>query len=169
MVLKLENKEKIVKEINEIALCAISAGIADYRGITADEMTVIRNKARENGVYLRVIRNTLASRAVENTKFSCIQNYIKGSVFWIFSKDDPSMVARLMKDTIRDYEKVKILALALDGKLIPLTQIDAVAALPNRDGALASLMLMMLTPIIQLMNNMKFTLVQLVYVLRSKQ
>ena len=67
MALRLEQKQQIVAEVNEVAASALSAVIADYRGLTVAEMTEMRVKARESGVYLRVVRNTLAKRAVEGT------------------------------------------------------------------------------------------------------
>ena len=72
MALQLEQKRQIVAEVNEIAASALSAVVADYRGLTVAEMTEMRVKARASGVYVRVVRNTLAKRAVEGTEYACL-------------------------------------------------------------------------------------------------
>jgi len=150
VVLKLEDKKMIVDEVASVASSAVSAGVADYRGLTVAEMTELRAKARKSGIYLRVVRNTLAKRAVENTDFACMQETFKGSVFLAFSSEDPGAVARLLKDAKRDYEKLTVCALALGGKLLPAKDLDAVAKLPTRDQALAILMSVMKAPIVKL-------------------
>lgn len=150
MVLKLEDKKAIVAEVAGVAAKAVSAIAADYRGLTVTEMTDLRAKARKNGVYLRVVRNTLAKRALENTEFSCMRDSLVGSVFLAFSQEDPGAVARLLKDAIRDYEKLTVCALALGGKLLNVGDIEAVAKLPTRDQALAILMSVMQAPVTKL-------------------
>ena len=154
MALKLEDKKAIVAEVANIASKAISAVVADYRGLTVAEMTDLRAKARKNGVYLRVVRNTLAKRAIENTEFACMQDSLVGSVFLAFSHEDPGAVARLLKDAIRDYEKLTICALALGGKLLSVKDIETVAKLPTRDQALAILMSVMQAPATKLVRTM---------------
>jgi len=150
VVLKLEDKKAIVAEVAGVAAKAVSAIAADYRGLTVTEMTDLRAKARKNGVYLRVVRNTLAKRALENTEFSCMRDSLVGSVFLAFSQEDPGAVARLLKDAIRDYEKLTVCALALGGKLLNVGDIEAVAKLPTRDQALAILMSVMQAPVTKL-------------------
>ena len=154
MVLKLEDKKTIVDEVASVAAAAVSAGVIDYRGLTVTEMTELRAKARKEGIYLRVVRNTLAKRAVENTDFSCMQEVLKGSVFLAFSPDSPGAVARLLKDAKRDYEKLTVCALALGGKLLSAKDLDAVAKLPTRDQALATLMSVMLAPATKLVRTL---------------
>ncbi len=154
MVLKLEDKKTIVEEVAGVAANAVSAGIADYRGLTVAEMTDLRAKACKSGIYLRVVRNTLAKRAVENTDFSCMQEALKGPVFLAFSQDDPGAVARLLKDAVRDYEKLNVCALALGGKLLSAKDLDAVAKLPTRDQAIAILMSVMKAPITKLVRTL---------------
>ena len=72
MAIRLDDKKRIVSEVNEAAKGAISAVLADYRGVTVSELTELRKTARENGVYLRVVRNTLLKKAVQSTEFECI-------------------------------------------------------------------------------------------------
>ncbi|MBU0744908.1 MAG: 50S ribosomal protein L10 [Gammaproteobacteria bacterium] len=154
MVLKLEDKKAIVDEVAGVASKAVSAVVADYRGLTVAEMTELRVKARESGVYLRVVRNTLARRAVENTDFACMQDEFKGPVFLAFSPEDPGAVARLLRDAMRDYEKLKVCALALGGKLLPAKDLNAIADLPTHDQALAILMMVLNAPVTKLVRTM---------------
>lgn len=154
MVLKIEDKKAIVEEVASIAAKAVSGGVADYRGLTVHEMTALRSKARKAGVYLRVVRNTLAQRAVENTDFACMQETFKGPVFLAFASEDPGAVARLLKDAKRDYEKLTVCALALGGKLLGAKDLDFVAGLPTKDQAIAILMSVMKAPITKLVRTM---------------
>ncbi len=154
MVLKLEDKKNIVDEVASVAAKAVSAGVANYRGLTVAEMTELRGKARKSGIYLRIVRNTLARRAVENTDFSCMQETFRGPVFLAFSEEDPGAVARLLKDAVRDYEKLTVCALALGGKLLSAKDLDAVATLPTRDQALATLMSVMKAPVTKLVRTL---------------
>ena len=150
MALKLEDKKAIIAEVSDVASKAVSAAAADYCGLTVAEMTQLRTKARENGIYLRVVRNTLAKRALENSEFSCMSEKLVGPMFLAFSYEDPGAVARLLKDAARSYEKLTISVLALGGKLIDAKDIDVMASLPTRDQAIATLMRTMNAPVTQL-------------------
>lgn len=147
MALLLENKKAIVAEVSAIAAKAVSAVAADYRGLTVSEMTQLRTEARKVGVHLRVIRNTLSRRALENTAFDCLKDSLVGPLFIAFSLDAPSSAARLLRDFAKSHEKLTIKALAISGKLLSADQIDVVANLPTRDEALARLMLVMKAPV----------------------
>ena len=81
MAIGLEDKKLIVAEINDAATSALSAVIADSRGVSVTDMTHLRQQARDNGVYLRVVRNTLAKRALEGTSFECLQETFVGAEF----------------------------------------------------------------------------------------
>lgn len=154
MVLKLEDKKVIVDEVATVASKAVAAAVADYRGLTVAEMTELRVKARKNGIYLRVVRNTLAKRAVENTDFACMQQEFKGPVFLAFSLEDPGAVARLLQDAMKYYEKLKVCALALGGKLLSANELGLVAKLPTRNQAIAILMSVIKAPITKLVRTM---------------
>ncbi len=147
MALRLEGKKQIVAEVNEAAGNALSAVLADYRGLTAEEMTEMRVKARASGVYVRVVRNTLAIRAVEGTEYECLKSALIGPTLVAFSQEDPGSAARLMKDYARDHKALEIKALAIGGELLAADQLDRVAKLPTRDEALALLMSVMNAPI----------------------
>lgn len=150
MALKLDDKKAIVAEVNEAAGSALSAVLADYRGLNVAEMTKLRVKARETNVYVRVIRNTLARRAVAGTEFECLNEAFTGPSLLALSIEDPGAAARLMKNFAKDHDKLKVRALALGGELMDASRLDAVASLPTRDEALAMLMGTMLAPITKL-------------------
>ena len=150
MPIGLKEKQAIVAEVNETASNALSAVMADYRGVPVDGMTQLRKTARESGVEVRVIRNTLARRAVEGTEFECMQDVLLGPNILAFSLEDPGAGARLFKDFAKENEAFEIKALSVGGKLLGADQIDALAKLPTRDEALALLMAVMQAPITKL-------------------
>jgi large subunit ribosomal protein L10 len=148
--LRLEQKQQIVAEVNEVAASALSAVIADYRGLTVAEMTEMRVKARESGVYLRVVRNTLAKRAVEGTEYECLNDAFVGPTLLAFSQEDPGAAARLIKDYAKDYAELEVKALSIGGILLGADQIDRVAKLPTLDEARSMLMSVMQAPVVKL-------------------
>jgi large subunit ribosomal protein L10 len=150
VALRLEQKQEIVAEVNNAATSALSAVLADYRGLTVAEMTELRVKARETGVYLRVVRNTLVKRAVEGTDFECLNDALVGPTLLAFSTEDPGAAARLLKDYAKDFEELDIKALSIGGALLPADQIDRVAKLPTLDEARSMLMSVMQAPILKL-------------------
>lgn len=150
MPIGLKEKQAIVAEVNDTASKALSAVIADYRGVSVDDMTSLRKKARDVGVQVRVIRNTLAKRAFEGTDFECMKEALLGPNIVAFSLEDPGAGARVFKDFAKDNEDFEIKALSVGGKLLPANQIDALAKLPTRDQALAMLMGVMRAPITKL-------------------
>ena len=147
MALNLEHKKQIVAEVHEAAGNALSAVLADYRGLTVDQMTEIRVKARESGVYLRVVRNTLARRAVEGTEYECLGEALTGPTLVAFSTEDPGSAARLLKDYAKEYDALDIKALSIGGELLSAEQVDRVAKLPTREEALSMLMSVMQAPV----------------------
>jgi len=150
MALRLEDKQAIVAEVNEAASKALSAVVSDYRGLTVEQMTRMRAKARESGVYLRVIRNTLAKRAIEGTEYECLKETLVGPTMFAFSQEDPGSAARLLKDYAKEFEALEIKALSIGGKLLGPGEIDRVAKLPTRDEAIALLMAVMQAPVVKL-------------------
>ena len=154
MPIGLKEKQAIVAEVNETAQAALSAVMADYRGVTVDAMTQLRKSARESGVRVRVIRNTLAKRAFEGTELECMNEALKGPCIVAFAMEDPGASARLFKDFAKEQEAFEIKALSVGGKLLPAEQIDALAKLPTRDEALALLMAVMQAPVTKLVRTM---------------
>ena len=150
MPIGLKEKQAIIAEVNETACKALSAVLADYRGVSVAGMTELRKTAREAGVQVRVIRNTLAKRAFEGTEFECMSEAMLGPNIVAFSFEDPGAGARVFKDFAKENEEFEIKALSVDGKVLPADQIDALAKLPTRDEVLAMLMAVMQAPITKL-------------------
>ncbi len=146
----LERKKAIVAEVNETATKALSAVMADYRGVSVDEMTELRNQAREAGVLVRVVRNTLAKRAFEGTGYECFSELLLGPNIMAFSLEDPSAGARVFKDFAKGNEHFEIKALSIGGKLLPGDQIDVLAKLPTKEQAISILMSVMLAPVVKM-------------------
>ncbi len=147
MTLKLEDKKAIVAEVAKVAMQATSVVAAEYSGLTVSQLTTLRKTAREKGVYMRVVRNTLASRAFEGTSFACMQSALVGPLLLAFSHEEPGAAARLIRDFAKTCEKLRVKALSIDGKLLPATSLGALASLPTRDEAISQLMSVMQGPI----------------------
>ncbi|GAG89289.1 unnamed protein product [marine sediment metagenome] len=154
MALRLEDKKAIVAEVSTVAKSAISAVAADYRGLDVASMTQLRNHARQAGLYLRVVRNTLARRAVAGTEFECLQDALVGPMILAFSEDSPSAPARLFRDFIKENETLEVKAIALSGNLLEASQLENIAKLPTKDEAIATLMMVMKAPVTQLVRTM---------------
>lgn len=154
MALRLEDKKAIVADVNETAASALSLVVADARGCTVSEMTELRKAAREANVTLRVVRNTLAKRAVEGTEFECAVGSFVGPSLLAFSMEDPGAAARIFKDFAKGHDAFEVKALAVSGQLLEASQLDVLAKLPTRDEALAMLMSVMQAPVAKLVRTM---------------
>jgi large subunit ribosomal protein L10 len=154
VAIRLEDKQQIVSEVNQAASSALSAVLADYRGVTVEEMTALRKSARDNKVYLRVVRNTLLKRAVVDTEFECIQEVLVGPTILALSQEDPGAAARVLKDFAKENDDFEIKALSIGGKLMDANQIDVLAKLPTLDQARSILMSVMLAPVTKLARTM---------------
>ncbi len=137
MALGLEDKKAIVAEVQEAAKSAVSAVVADSRGVSVTDMTALRKQARENGVWLRVVRNTLARRAVEGTDYECLKDAFVGPSIIAFSTEHPGAGARILKDFAKGNEKFELKAAAFEGEKV---DISLLASLPTYDEAIAKLM-----------------------------
>lgn len=140
MALNLQDKKAIVAEVNEAAVGALSAVVADSRGVSVGAMTVLRKQAREAGVYVKVVRNTLARRAVEGTSYECLKDIFVGPTLIAFSTEHPGAAARLFKDFAKENKDFEIKAAAYEGAL---TNPELLATLPTYDEAIARLMMCM--------------------------
>ena len=149
MALNLTQKQDVVAEVAEIAAKAHSLIAAEYAGTTVSQMTEMRKKARESGVYLKVVKNTLARRAVQGTDFECISPALVGPLVLAFSEEDPGAAARVFKDFLKekDNDKLVVKALAFGGQLLGPQDLDALASMPTRDQALSMLMAVMKAPL----------------------
>jgi len=150
MALRLEDKKVFVKEVNAVAGDSLSAVAAEYRGLTVAEMTELRKEARNAGVYLRVIKNTLARRAIEGTDFECMKDTLKGPLLIAFAKDDPGAAARVIKDFAKGHEALKAVSLSAGGQLLPASDLSRLAELPTLDQARAMLLGVMMAPMTKL-------------------
>ena len=139
MALNLEDKKAIVAEVSQAAAGALSAVIANYRGLTVTQMTNLRKQAREQGVYLKVVRNTLARIAVRVTEFECLHDALVGPTILALSIEDPGAAARLIKDYAKTNDKLEVKALAIGGVAYGAAEIDRLATLPTREQALGIL------------------------------
>lgn len=147
VALGLAAKKEIVAEINEVASRALSVAVAEYRGMEVRELTDLRIKAREHGVYLKVIRNTLAKRGLAGSKFADIDSALIGPLIYGFSIEAPGGAARLFKDFSKTNPKLQVTALSIGSGLLGPEKLDAVASLPTRDEALARLLATFKAPV----------------------
>ena len=144
MALNLSQKQAVVAELTDVAAKAHSLVAAEYAGLTVAQMTAMRKMARETGVYLRVVKNTLASRAVVGTEYECIQDALVGPLLYAFSTDDPGAAGRLIKEFAKGNDKLQAKVVSMGGKL--LADLDVLATLPTRDQALSMLLNLLAEP-----------------------
>ncbi len=147
MALSLEEKKAVVSEVAGVAAVAHSAVAAEYRGLSVEAMTELRAKARDTGVYLRVVKNTLAKRAVDGTDFECMQEGLTGPLVLAFSREEPGAAARLMKDFARQHDRLVPRLVAFGGKMLDAGDLDRLASMPTREQALSMLMAVMKAPL----------------------
>jgi large subunit ribosomal protein L10 len=147
MALNLEDKKALVAEVAEVAATAQSVVAAEYRGLTVGQMTELRSKARKSGVYMRVVKNTLARKALVGTSFESVGPKLKGPLVLAFSKDDPGAAARVVKDFAKANEKLRATLVSLGGQVLPAGDLEKVASLPTREQALSMLLGVMKAPI----------------------
>lgn len=146
MALNLNQKKEVVAELAEVAASAHSLVAAEYLGLTVAQLTDLRKKARDNGVYLKVVKNTLVSRAVADTDYAVIADDLTGPLLYAFSKEDPGAAGRLIKDFAKTADKLKPRLVAVGGQKYPGTHVDVLASLPTREQVLAMLVGMMAQP-----------------------
>lgn len=147
MALKLEDKKAIVAEVAEQASLALSAAVADYRGLTVNQMSDLRKQARESGVYLKVVRNNLARIAIKGTEFECMSDALVGPLVLAFSKEEPGAAAKLFKGFMKDNKAFKVKNLAMSGKLFGADKLEEMSKLPSRNDALATLCNVLQAPV----------------------
>ena len=146
MALNLSQKQEVVAELAEIAAKAHSLVAAEYAGLTVAKMTEMRKKARETGVYLKVVKNTLAARAVEGTDYECVKEALVGPLLYAFSLEEPGSAGRLIKEFAKGNDKLQPKVVSMGGKLLPAAHVDVLASLPTRDQALAMFLRVLVEP-----------------------
>ncbi len=147
MAMNLDDKKVVVSEVAAVAASAHSAIAAEYRGLSVAQMTELRRQARSSGVYLRVVKNTLARRAVEGTDFECMQEGFVGPLLLAFSEEDPGAAARLVKGFAKTHDRLQVKLVSFGGQLLGASDLDRLAELPTRDEALSQLMAVMKAPL----------------------
>ena len=147
MALTIEQKKAVVAEVADAANKALAAVAAEYRGLTVKEMSELRVKAREDGVFLKVAKNTLVHRAVEGTEYECMQESLTGPLLFAFSMDDPGAAARLVKDYSKGHDKLIAKLVAVGGELYDASELERLSNLPTYDQAIAMMMGVMKAPI----------------------
>lgn len=154
MPLRLEEKKALVAEVRAVAEQASSCVGAEYRGLTVEQLNALRKQARASNVFVKVVKNTLARRAVEGTDFECLKPALKGPLVLAFSGEEPGMAARIFKEFAKDNEKLAVTALAIGGALLPPGDLDRLASLPTREEALARLAGVLKAPVTKLVRTL---------------
>jgi len=147
VAMNLDDKKVVVSELAAVAASAHSAIAAEYRGLSVGQMTELRKQARSSGVYLRVVKNTLARRAVEGTDFECMQQGLVGPLVLAFSQEDPGAAARLLKGFAKTHEKLQVKLVSFGGQMLGANDLDRLASMPTRDQAISLLMAVMKAPL----------------------
>lgn len=147
MPLSLEEKKAVVAEVSEVAGNAHSAITAEYIGLTVEDMTGLRAKARESSVYIRVVKNTLARRAFQGTDFECMSESLTGPLVYAFSQEDPGAAARVISDFAKGNKKLVVKHVSIGGRLLEPGDIVRLANMPTKDQSISMLMSVMKAPV----------------------
>ena len=147
MALNISEKKDVVKEVSEIASSAQSAVAAEYRGLSVQELSELRNNERNLGGYIKVIKNSLAKIAIKDTNFECMDSSLKGPLIFAFSKEDLGSAARLVNDFKKENNLLKPIVVAVNGELVDVEKLSQIAALPTKDQAISMLMSVMKQPV----------------------
>ena len=146
MSLNLDQKKQVVEGVSAVVGNAQATVIAEYRGMTVEEMKTLRREAHDNNVYLKVVKNTLLRRAVQETEHSCLDDLLVGPLAFAAS-EDPVAVAKVLNKYAKEYDALEIKAGSMNGQLLSTSEIKALAQLPSRDELLAKLMGTMQAPV----------------------
>ena len=161
MALNLAQKKELVAELANVATTAHSLVAAEYAGMTVEQLTELRKKARASGVFVKVAKNTLIHRAVEGTSYECARDQFSGPLVYAFSMEDPGAAGRLVKDFAKANEKLKARLVVIGGKAYPASHVDVLASLPTRDQALSMLLSVLVQPATMLVRVLSEPAVQL--------
>ncbi|SDV51664.1 50S ribosomal protein L10 [Chitinasiproducens palmae] len=146
MPLNREDKQAVVAEVSAQIAAAQTVVLAEYRGIAVGDLTKLRAQAREQKVYLRVLKNTLARRAVEGTPFAPLAEQMTGPLIYGIS-EDPVSAAKVVNDFARSNDKLVIRSGSYDGKVLDKAGVQALASIPSREELLAKLLGVMQAPV----------------------
>ena len=171
MGLNLDDKKAVVAEVSDKVAKAQSIVLAEYRGLEVGDMTALRAKARSSGVYLRVLKNTLARRAVTGTPFESLSEHMVGPLAYGISPD-PVAAAKVLNEFAKANEKFVIKAGAMPGQVMTAKQVATLATMPSREELLAKLMGTMQAPVakfVQTLNEVPGKFVRTVAALRDQK
>lgn len=140
MSLTLEQKQTVVSEVSGIAANAPSAIAAEYTGLNVSDLTELRRSARDAGIYLKVVRNTLARRALEGTRFDCMRDGLVGPLLLAFSNDEPGSAAKVIHEFAKRNDKLVVKLVAVEGRLLEASKVEWLANLPSQEQARAMLL-----------------------------
>ncbi|BCB25647.1 50S ribosomal protein L10 [Sulfurimicrobium lacus] len=146
MSLNLEDKKAVVAEVAEEIAKAQTVVLAEYNGIKVADLTVLRSKARESGVFLRVVKNTLVRRAVADTQFAPLAEQMTGPLIYSVSAD-PVAAAKILNDFAKGNDKLVLKAGSYAGKVLDKAGVQALASIPSRDELLSKLLGVMKAPV----------------------
>jgi large subunit ribosomal protein L10 len=144
--LNLNDKKAVVAEVSAQVANAQTIAIAEYRGIEVGDLTVLRKKARESGVYLRVLKNTLVRRAVDGTPFAGLAEHMVGPLIYSVSTD-PVAAAKVLHDFAKTNDKLVLKAGSYSGKVLDKAGVQALASIPSREELLSKLLFVMQAPV----------------------
>jgi large subunit ribosomal protein L10 len=147
MPLPLESKQVIVEQMRQTAQEALSMVVANSRGIDSNSMNELRHEAYKNKVVLRVVKNSLAKRALSETPFECVNEHLKGPSVFGFSMDHPGAAAKMLRNYAKQESLLEIKLFSIDGEFRDGKEINTLADMPTRDEALAMFMRVSLAPL----------------------
>ena len=148
MALRIDSKKEIIDQISDVAERAISLVAADYAGLSVAQVDILRNHARKQDVYVKVVRNTLARRALgQTTNFGCVESKLKGPIILLFAMTEPGAAAKVVRDFLKENVAMEVRAIVVDGELFPASELESLASLPTKHEALSSLAGTMLAPV----------------------
>lgn len=167
MALTIERKKQIVGDVHQVAKEGIALVAAQYSGLTVGQMTKLRRVSREAGVFVKVIKNSLAKKAFEHTLFQSASDKISGQLVFFIAKDAPGIAARLARDFAKENDKLKVSLVTVGEVVYDASQLEAVASLPTKDEAIAKLLACLQAPITKFVRTLAAPQVKLVRTLSA--
>lgn len=167
MNMKLEEKKQAVTEIASMAEDAHGLITAHYRGMTVDQMTELRRKGRDSGVSLKIVKNTLAKRALVDSQYQGVTEKLVGPTILAFSLEEPNAAAKLIKDFAKSCKALKVQAICLEDTVLGAESLDKVASMPNKAQAVAMLLGVLQAPSRNLACTLQETYAKLVRVAQA--
>lgn len=171
MSLNLEQKKNVVDQLSAVLAESQAAALAEYRGLTVAQMTALRRKARDSQIYVRVIKNNLARRAVQGSEFECLSDKFVGPLA-LAAGVDPVALAKVLTGFAKDNEHLRVTAAAMGGQLVSSSELSTLAMLPGREQLLAMLVSTMQAPIrtfVQLLNEIPSKFVRTLAAVRDSK